>query len=177
MFARRHEEVISRHRPGMSIKKVMIAIFLTARQFIALDALPKWQKYNQEYVIQNILPPLLHEKLHFSRQKIAINFSGHMDNSIYHNGHRVIDELRRLTILRALHPPYSSDISPCDFWMVGDFKGKLKDCDLQGPKEILTVFEELWDKVTFQKLQMVFESWRHRLQITSHRLRVCQELI
>jgi hypothetical protein len=101
---------------------------------------------------------LLNEKKRFSRQKTAINFSLHMDNLIRHNVHKVLDELRRLKILRALHPPYSLNISPCDFWMFGDFKGKRKDSRLQGSNEILMAFQELWDNIPFEKFQMVFES-------------------
>jgi hypothetical protein len=80
-----------------------------------------------------------------------------MDNSIYENGHRVVDELRRLKILRTSHPIDSPDISPRDFWIVGDFKRKLNDCHLHGPEEILTTFQELWDNITFEELQVVFE--------------------
>jgi hypothetical protein len=127
MFARWREEVIPRLRLGISIKKVMITVFFTARQLITLDTLPKGQKYSQEYFVQNKLPSFLNEKKRFSRQKTAINFSVHMDNSMCHNGHRVVDGFRLLKILRAPHPPYSPDISPYDFWMFGDFKGKLKD--------------------------------------------------
>jgi hypothetical protein len=69
----------------------------------------------------------------FSRQNTAVTFPMHMDNSMCHNEHRAANELHRLKILRAPHPPYSPNISPCDFWMFGDFKRKLKDRHLQGP--------------------------------------------
>jgi hypothetical protein len=130
---------------GFLIKLTVFAVkptVFTARQLIALDALPKGQKYNQEYFVENILPPLLNEKKRISGQKTAIQFSWHIDNSMCHNGHRVVDELRRLKILRAPHPPYSPDISPCDFWMFGDFKHKLKDRHPQCPEEILRPFQE-----------------------------------
>jgi hypothetical protein len=94
------------------------------------------------------------------------NFSMHMDNSMSDNWHQVVNELFRMKILRALDPPDSPGISPCDFWTVGDFKGNLNDRDLQGPEEILTAFQELWDKITFEELQIVFESWRDRLRGT-----------
>jgi hypothetical protein len=74
------------------------------------------------------------------------------------NGHGVVDESRRLKILRAPHPSYSPDISPCDFWIFGDFKRKLKDRHRQGREEILTAFQELRHNITFEKLQMMFES-------------------
>jgi hypothetical protein len=108
-----------------------------------LDDLPKGQKYNQEYFAQNMLPSLLNEKKRFSCQRTAITFSMHMDKSICHNRHRVVDELHRLKILRRPHPPYSPDINPCDIWMFGEFKGTLKDGHLQGPEEIITAFQEL----------------------------------
>jgi hypothetical protein len=138
MLARRREEVIPRPRPGIPIIEVMIMAFFTAQQFIALDALLKGQKFNQEYFVQKIPPSLLNEKKSFSRQKTAINFSVQMDDSICHNGIGVVDELHPLMILKALHPPCSPNISPCDFWIFGDFKGKLTDRHLQGPKEIFT---------------------------------------
>jgi hypothetical protein len=71
-----------------------------------------------------------------------------MDNSISRNGHRVVDELCRLKILRTPHLPYSPDISPCGFWIFGDLKGKLKTGHLQGLEKILTAFQELWDSIT-----------------------------
>jgi hypothetical protein len=111
-----------------------------------------------------MLPSLLSEKKLFSRQKTRINSSVHMGKSMGRNGHRIVDEVRRLKILRVPHPPYTPDISPCDFWMFGDFKGKLKGRHLQDPEEILTTLQELWDHITFEEFQMVFESWCDRLR-------------
>jgi hypothetical protein len=112
---------------------------------------------------------LPNQKKCFSRQNTAINFPLQIDNSICHNGHRVADELGRLKILRAPRPPWSPDINLCHFWIFGDLKGKLKDRHLQDPEQILAAFQELWDDITFEELQMVFESWRDRLRwITEH---------
>jgi hypothetical protein len=94
MFARLREEVISKLRLGISIKIVMIMVLFTAQQLIVLGVLPKGEKYNQKSFVQNILPLLLNAKKPFPRQKTAINFFVHTDNSMCHNGHRVVDELR-----------------------------------------------------------------------------------
>jgi hypothetical protein len=146
------------------MEKVLIPGFFTLRQSITLETVPKGQKSNQEYFVHTTLPSLLNGRNRFSRQKTAIRISVLMNNSMYHNGHRVIDEFHRLKILRAPQAPYSPDISLCDFWMFGDFKGKQKDRHLQDPEEILTVFQELRDKINFKELRMVFESWRDRLR-------------
>jgi hypothetical protein len=42
--------------------------------------------------------------------------------------------------------------------MFADFKGKLKDRHLQGPKEILKKFQELWENFIFGELQTGFKS-------------------
>jgi hypothetical protein len=88
MFAGQPEEVIPRLRPGMSIKKVMIAVWFTAWQLIGLNSLPKGQRHNQESFVQNILLSLRNEKKSVSSQKTAINSYVQMDNSMCHNGHQ-----------------------------------------------------------------------------------------
>jgi hypothetical protein len=126
MSAHRPEEVIPRLRPGILINRIMITSFFTARELIALDALPKGQKCNQEYFAQNILLSVLDEKKRFSRQKAAIKFYVHMDNSMCHNDYQVVDELYRLKIFKVFRPPYSPDINPGNVLILGDLKGKLK---------------------------------------------------
>jgi hypothetical protein len=110
------------------------------------------------YFAQNLFPSLLNEKKRFSRQKTVLNLSGYMHNSMCHNGHGVVNELCRLKILRTFHPSYSLIISPCGFWMFDDFKRKLKDSHLQGLEAIFWPFEQLRHNITFEELQIVFES-------------------
>jgi hypothetical protein len=46
---------------------------------------------------------------------------------MYHNGLKMTDEFPNLKFDRITHPPYSSDLSPCDFWLFGMLKQKIKD--------------------------------------------------
>jgi hypothetical protein len=87
-----------------------------------------------------------------------------MYNSIRQNKYQVVDGLHLLKILRTFHPSYSSHINTSDFLIFRDFKGKQKSRHLQGLIEILTAFQELWDNIAFEELQMVFESWRELLR-------------
>jgi hypothetical protein len=134
----------------------MIRVCVTAWQLAALDVLSKGPKHKQEYVIENILSSLLNEKKCFLRQITVINFSLHMGKSMCPNKDRVVDELRHLKIFRAMHPPYSPDLTPRDFGTFGDFEGKQKGRHLQSPEEILTAFQEFWENITFEELQMTF---------------------
>jgi hypothetical protein len=78
-----------------------------------------------------------------------------------HNGHQVVDELRRS---RFSELPIHSTRHPSVCATFGDLKGKLKDPRLQGAEEILAAVQELWDNITFEQFQMVDESWRDRLR-------------
>jgi hypothetical protein len=49
-----------------------------------------------------------------------------MDNSACRNGHKIKDKLAAADIPRALHPPYSPDLSPCGFWFFGFLKESMK---------------------------------------------------
>jgi hypothetical protein len=110
---------------------------------MVLDTLPKGQKCSQEYFVQNMVPSLLSDKKLFSPRKAAITFSVQMDNSICCNRHQVVDELCRLKILRALHPPESPYISPCDFWMFKDFKDKTEGLPSASPRRNFEVISRI----------------------------------
>jgi hypothetical protein len=45
-----------------------------------------------------------------------------MHNSMYVNGRKVADEVDNLKLDCVTHPPYSLDLSPCDFWPFGMLK-------------------------------------------------------
>jgi hypothetical protein len=116
MFARWREEVIPRVRPGILIKKFMSTVFFTAQQFIVLDTLRKGHKYTKKFSFRTYFHHC------FIRRSVFLpenrnQFFWADGNSVCHNGHRVIDELRRLKISRAPHPLYSPDISPYDVWV------------------------------------------------------------
>jgi histone-lysine N-methyltransferase SETMAR len=87
-----------------------------------------------------------------------------MDNSMCHNGRKVTDELENLKLDRVAHPPYSRDLSPCDFWPLGIFKQKIQDRVFDTTEEILMAIRNVWNEVTFEDLQSVFFDWIQRFE-------------
>jgi hypothetical protein len=69
-----------------------------------------------------------------------------MDNSMCYNGRKVTDELDNLKFDGVPHPSYSPDLSPCDFWLFGMLKQKIKDHLFQMVEEIMTAVHKAWDK-------------------------------
>jgi hypothetical protein len=87
-----------------------------------------------------------------------------MNNLMCHNGRKVIEEFDNRKLQRVAHPPYSPDLSPCDFWLFGMLKQKMKDREFSGVEEIMKAVQEIWREVTLERLQSIFFNWIGRLE-------------
>jgi hypothetical protein len=72
-------------------------------------------------------------------------------------------EFDRIMLGRAEHPAYSPDLSPCDFWLFGFLKEKVKDRQLCGVPSLHQAITDLWDELTFEDVQAVFLKCMNRL--------------
>jgi histone-lysine N-methyltransferase SETMAR len=74
-----------------------------------------------------------------------------------------MEKLESRHIVRAPHPPYSPDLSPCDCWLFGFLKEKMKDRVFRSEEELSEVIVENWNVLTFADIQRVFQNWMERL--------------
>jgi hypothetical protein len=128
------------------------------------NALPKGHKYNQDYFVQKAVPELKFAKSSFALRKIPLKFATHMDNSMCHNGRKVTSSLAQANVIRAPHPAYSPDLSPCDFWFFGMLKHRMIDRQMQSPEKILDPVSSLWNELTFDDVQKIFLERMERLK-------------
>jgi hypothetical protein len=145
MFADPSEKAVARIRRNISGDKTMITIFIPSRRFLIPAALPKGTKFNQNYFIAAIFPGLYNEKRRISRKDGFPASSVHMDNSMCHHGNKISEKLAKQSLERAPHPSYSPDISPCDFWLFGKRKHKMKDREFQSQHPILNAIPKMWN--------------------------------
>jgi hypothetical protein len=103
----------------LGIQKVMMIIFFTSTMLILYEVLIKERKFNQVYLLG--VPPWLTKKRH---RKIPVPPSCPMDDSACHNSQNPTGQLASSHVMRALHPPYSPNLSPCDFWLFGFLKNQ-----------------------------------------------------
>jgi histone-lysine N-methyltransferase SETMAR len=129
---------------------------------LVLNFLPKGTKFNQNYFIDTVLPNLYSEKRRTARRKGLLSFSVHMDNSMCHKGAKIIEKLEKQHVVRDPHPPYSPDLSPCDCWLFGISKQKMKQRVFQSEEQILAAINEGWRKLTFEDIQRGFYNWMER---------------
>jgi hypothetical protein len=62
-----------------------------------------------------------------------------------------------------LHPLYSPDISPCDFWFFGMLKWILRGREFSSSDEIEDAIAQGWNDLSFEDVQSVFQDWIRRL--------------
>jgi histone-lysine N-methyltransferase SETMAR len=163
MFAHSAANVISRTRQAAGAKQTVITVFFTAKKPIVLDFLPRGIAFNQLFVINIIFPDLKKASLNFWRQERGSTFWVHMDNSTCHNGSKVTSKIKKNHIYRMMHPPYSSDISPCGFWLFGMLKQILRDREVSSNDEIEDAIAQVWNDLTFDDVQSMFRDWIPRL--------------
>lgn len=163
MYAPSIEKVPPRVLKKIGSKKCMITIAFSGDRLICIDALPKGIKFNQEYFITNILDEIC-QFIHHGDHNIRIKqFILHMDNSRIHNGSKTSEFLSDHRLKRVDHPAYSPDLSPCDFWLFGRIKQLLEEKKLESPEELISEIQSLFNEVTFEELQSVFQEWIERL--------------
>ena len=84
----------------------------------------------------------------FRQKRPALFKSGqwhfHQDNAPVHNSILVTDHLTKMGIKTVLHPPYSRDLAPCDFWLFP----KLRGCHYERIEEMKEVVTKVIDRLT-----------------------------
>jgi hypothetical protein len=60
------------------------------------------------------------------------------------------------------HPPYSSDLAPCDFFLFPKMKLKLKGRRFDIIEEIQAESQRVLDTLTEKYFQEAFQKWRRR---------------
>jgi hypothetical protein len=129
-----------------------------------LDVLPKGSKFNQQYFIDYVFPDLKTENLNFRRRIPLATFWVHMGNSTCHNESKVVSKFDKHHTAGLPRPPYSPDLSPCDFWLFGMLKEILKDRKFHSHDEVKEAITMAWDDLTFDEVQSVFHNWMNRLR-------------
>jgi IS4 transposase len=164
MFTRAPSEVISRTWQTIGAKKTMRTIFFTARQLILFDVLLTGSKFNQQHFIDYVFPDLEMENLNFRRRMLLAPFWVGTDNSMGHNGSKVVSKFDKHHIARLAHPPDSPDLSPCDFWLFGMLERILNDREFHSNDEIEEAITMAWNDLTFDEVQSIFHNWMNRLR-------------
>ena len=77
----------------------------------------------------------------------------HQDNTSVHNSILVTDYLSKMGIKTVPHPPYSRDLTPCDFWLFP----KLRGCRYETTEEMKEAVTKVIGTLTQEDFHGVFQ--------------------
>jgi hypothetical protein len=109
------EEVPERERPAIQSEKMMLTIVGNPAVFHDISVLGKGLKFNATHYVTEILSPLaewLKNQVGASDRKLIV----HADRTRPHTAGISLTFLDENDMMKALHPPYPSDLVPSDFF-------------------------------------------------------------
>ncbi len=83
----------------------------------------------------------------------------HQDNEPPHTSHVVIDWLAKNGTIQMLHPLYSPDTTPCDFWAFPKVKKALKNVHWGSIEEIERFMKQALKVLTQEEFEDCFQQW------------------
>ena len=144
-------------------EKVMIFVSFNCKSIISINALPTNTRFNSTYMCANILPEITEnanvEIAKFTKHHKIL----HIDNARPHTSKMTLKKIAEMGWEKLEHPPYSPDISPCDFFLFGYLKNELKKCQTETVYDLLNSIKEICGNITQTTLENVYESWIKRL--------------
>jgi histone-lysine N-methyltransferase SETMAR len=157
------EEVPERERHTIQSEKVMLTIVWNPTGFHLIDFLSRRAKFNRTHYVTNILSPLAiwcETQMGKTDRKLIV----HSDNARPDTAQKVLDFLEHNAMERALHPPYSPELVPCDFSLFGHVKGLLAGGEFADRTELEQVVVAILDGIEKVTLGEVFLAWMARLR-------------
>jgi histone-lysine N-methyltransferase SETMAR len=152
-----------RPRTTIASTKAMLTVFWGIRGLRLINWLPHRASFNGAYFDENILQPMASE-CHAGEEKKHCPWSLlHLDNARSHMSKRNLARMKELRLKRLLHPPFSHDITPSDFFLFGWLKSELSS---RLVSEIIWLFEiinEILSTLTPDTIAKVFKNWIERL--------------
>jgi histone-lysine N-methyltransferase SETMAR len=131
--------------------------------FPLIAALPKGCTFIAEYYRDNILAAPTQLQPEDDGRKLVV----HADNAKAHTAQkcRTFREANGLRL--ALHPSYSPDLAPSDFFLFGYVKECLKGIVFPSYEELLDAIGEVVTGIESETLTAVFEHWMETLGCVS----------
>jgi hypothetical protein len=140
----------------------MLTVFLSVRGAAWITWLPPQAKFNSTNFCQNVLEPFAHI-LHSGRNTHSGRPIVRFDHATPHRSARRENCFEACGFRHAPQPPSSPDISPCDFFLFGDLKMKLKGEEFEILEELQERVEELLGLINSELMERVSEHWIERL--------------
>lgn len=142
--------------------KTMLICFFDSNGIVHKEFLPTGQTVNQ-YVYREILERL-RKRVARVRPAIKDNWMLHHDNAPCHTALSINEFLAKKNIPVVPQPPYSPDLSPCDFFLFPNLKRHLKGHHFGTVENIKKNVTDQLKDIPVSEFQRCYEEWENRLK-------------
>ncbi len=166
-------------RREASVMKTMLVIFMDSKGVVYREFVPRGQGITKEIYL-GILKRLC-EAVHCRRPQLWFqtaghnlrggrarrrrpNFVLHHDNAPAHRGDIVVNWLNQTHTSRLLHPPYSPDIAPCDFWLFERIKRTIKGQVFNSLREVQDQVDQVIGQIPAEEFAFAMRRMRERMR-------------
>ena len=145
-----------------SCKKLLVVPFFDRHGLVHVETLQ-----NQTVKAANLLPLLKHVRhslllRHLQVRRRPARTLLHMDNALAHRAKPVQDWLIAEEWRQLPHPPYSPDLSPCDFFLFPLLKRRLQGKNYGDIPRLAAAVNRELAEITQAQWRMCFADWLHR---------------
>lgn len=147
-----------------SAKKVLYAIFFNSSGPVVQIPTPNRRSVTGQFYRDVVLKKV---KKHYSKQRPKTGIRNVCllhDNAPAHKSKLVQDYLKQERIIQLPHPPYSPDLSPCDFFLFPKLKKMLSGRRYRSRSAIGSAVFQCLNSIPRADYFAAFESWISRLQ-------------
>ena len=143
----------------------MISVFFSTIGIQSIVFLPKNNKFNSRFFIDVVLKEL-EDNVRKRRSKKGLrDCIIHMDNAKVHRSKISGEKLSSLGVIEMTQPPFSPDISPCDFYLFGKLKEYLKTIEAEDEDDLKSKIINFLKKISKKELKTVYSEWIRRLEL------------
>jgi len=137
-------------------------LFFGSQCLVHKEFVPPGQTVNKQYYCEVL--ELLRKRVHRVRPEIADNWMLHHDNAPCHTAISANEFLAKNGISVVPHPPYSPDLSPCDFFLFPKFKFHLKVRHFGTADNSLKVVTDQLRVLLHEDFQYSYREWKQLLR-------------
>jgi hypothetical protein len=136
---------------------MMVSAYFSRCRFVSVEFLPMWQRYNSQFFTETVLPSI-EKKVADCRPKFLTTATHlHVDNAKRHTSKMSIEKMEELGFILVPQPPYSPDITPCDFFLFGYLKQHLEGKYFAREDQVIAAVMQVFDKISLQTFQNVMD--------------------
>jgi histone-lysine N-methyltransferase SETMAR len=148
-------------RPTCHGQKVMISLIWNFDGLWAMTVLPRGKGFTRDFMINNVVADW---EAVVKTVRPVLGVAGsllHLDNA---PTHKIDDELSKKKVTRIPQPPYSPDLSPCDFHLFGYIKEVLQGQEFDTVAQLRCQIDILMIAFNREARREVFRAWKARLE-------------